>query len=94
MTKAAKSRMSRVAELPCAVCYLALGERNYGVHVHHVWSERGIGSEKMDGLTVPLCVEHHVGVTGIHGLGAKGFERRYKLTEWHLLDWTNLELER
>jgi hypothetical protein len=37
---------------------------------------------------IPLCPEHHRGNTGVHGLGAKGFERRYNLTQEDLLTFT------
>jgi hypothetical protein len=35
-----------------------------------------------------LCPEHHRGNTGVHGLGAKGFEKRYNLTQGDLLEQT------
>jgi hypothetical protein len=38
---------------------------------------------------IPLCPEHHRGNTGIHGLGRKGFERRYDVTEDTLLQIAN-----
>jgi hypothetical protein len=28
---------------------------------------------------LPLCPEHHRGATGVHGLGAKGFERYHEV---------------
>ena len=42
-------------------------------------------------LTIPVCVEHHRGASGIHGLGRKGFYARYKVGELDLLAVT-LEL--
>jgi hypothetical protein len=34
---------------------------------------------------IGLCVEHHRGNTGIHGLGTKGFTKHYGFTEADLL---------
>jgi hypothetical protein len=34
-----------------------------------------------------LCIEHHRGNTGIHGLGTKAFEKQYEVTQQELLDW-------
>jgi hypothetical protein len=34
---------------------------------------------------LPLCVEHHRGNSGIHGLGTKGFEKHYGFNEADLL---------
>ena len=39
-----------------------------------------------------LCVEHHRGNTGIHGLGTKGFVKHYNITQQELLDWTLLRV--
>ena len=35
---------------------------------------------------IPLCPEHHRGNTGIHGLGTKGFPKKWGFTEADLLD--------
>jgi hypothetical protein len=35
---------------------------------------------------MPLCVEHHRGATGVHGLGTKGFPKHYGFTEQDMLD--------
>jgi hypothetical protein len=34
---------------------------------------------------LPLCVEHHRGATGLHGLGTKGFSKHYGYDEADLL---------
>jgi hypothetical protein len=34
---------------------------------------------------IPLCVEHHRGRTGVHGLGTKGFARHHGFDELDLL---------
>lgn len=35
---------------------------------------------------IGLCVEHHRGSTGVHGLGTKGFSKHYGFDEADLLD--------
>ncbi len=37
---------------------------------------------------VRVLPEHHVGKSGYHGLGSRGFYTRYKLTEWDLMAMT------
>jgi hypothetical protein len=37
---------------------------------------------------VPLCFEHHVGNTGVHGMGRKAFAAHYGVTEEDLLEQT------
>jgi hypothetical protein len=44
-------------------------------------------------LTIPVCYEHHLGASGIHGLGRKGFYARYKIDELQLLAATLEKLE-
>lgn len=39
-----------------------------------------------------LCVEHHRGSTGLHGLSRRGFELRYKLDEAALVGLTNAQI--
>ena len=39
-------------------------------------------------LAIPLCREHHMGRTSLHGLGRGGFYQRYKLDELNLLALT------
>jgi hypothetical protein len=76
--------MERVASLPCVICKFKCGETTYGREVHHArkaW-------ERDDWAVVPLCVEHHRGATGVHGLHRKGFEAFWKVTDIQLL-WTN-----
>jgi hypothetical protein len=47
-----------------------------------------MGQRASDYLAIPLCPEHHQGQDGIHGLGTREFERRYKLSEPVLLALT------
>jgi len=77
----------KVAALGCCVCHQLHGPHDPGpVELHHL---RTGGWGKENYLTVmPLCVEHHRGDTGIHGLGTKGFEKYYGITQQSLLEWT------
>ena len=79
----AATYMEMVHRLPCLVCELT-GEPSPQVEAHHV----GTGDERTDWLVVPLCVEHHRGATGVHGLSRRGFERRYKLTDLMMVGMT------
>ncbi len=38
-----------------------------------------------DWNVIPLCVEHHRGRTGVHGLGTKGFQKHHGFDEADLL---------
>jgi hypothetical protein len=72
--------LSAVANLGCILCrHLALGESL--AEIHHV---RRFGGKRSLAPVIPLCREHHRGDTGVHGLGAKGFEKRYGITQERL----------
>jgi len=53
--------------------------------IHHI---RRFGGKRSLAPVIGLCPEHHRGNTGVHGLGAKGFEKYYNLTQWDLLEQT------
>lgn len=92
-TAKGRRHMGRVAQLPCMLCqYLGLGD-NHAVEVHHIREEQGAGQRADDMLTVALCIEHHRGPSGVHGLGKRGFFARYKITELDLLAMTLEALE-
>ena len=74
--------MGKVAQLPCAICGV------YGVHVHHLRTGVGMGRRASDFDTMPLCPEHHQGMTGFHGMGRKAWERHHGITELQLLEQT------
>lgn len=79
MSNAGKRWMGRVAQLGCAICGTS------PVAVHHIREGQGASQRAQDTLTIPLCPEHHQGMSGIHGLGRKGFYARYKRDELDLL---------
>lgn len=89
-TAAAKRHHGKVAALGCAICRLC-GHGPTPALVHHIRDGQGASQRAHDFLVIPLCPEHHQGDTGIHGLGTREFERRYKVTELDLLGET-LEL--
>lgn len=81
-----KQHMGVVARTGCVICL-----EYFNVHtpcqVHHV----GEGSEpRNDHMTAGLCMEHHTGSTGIHGMGVKAFCRLWRLSsEYSLLGLVN-----
>lgn len=86
-TKSAK-HMGKVAGIGCILCQHLGFSHDTPAEVHHLREGRGASQRGSDWLTVPLCPEHHRGNGGIHGLGRKGFEMRYKLSELDLLAMT------
>ena len=93
MSAAGKRWMGLIAQLSCVVC-----ERNGifpqgQIHLHHVAEGSGLRS---DFAVAPLCAEHHIGKSGLHGMGTKAFIRLYRPpgdSEYGLLVWTAEDLE-
>lgn len=85
MIKDEKKHKQTLASLGCMVCRRVYGINHGEVELHHL--RKGMGWGKGDYTTlIPLCVEHHRGNTGVHGLGTKGFEKYYGFTEEDLLN--------
>lgn len=86
MSLSEKEHKRFVASLGCALCHRIHGPHDPGpVELHHLRSGGwGKGSYK---TLIPLCYEHHRGNTGIHGMGTKGFEKAYGVSQQELLDW-------
>ena len=80
-TKNEKNYMARVARLGCILCSSVLGYEDSPAELHHI---RRAGVRATSPI-IPLCPEHHRGNNGIHGLGRKGFERKWNTTEEALL---------
>lgn len=82
--KAEAAHKAALAGLGCMVCrrifpWVMPGE----VELHHL---RGGGWGKGDWTTlIPLCAEHHRGLSGVHGLGTKGFAKCYGFDQADLL---------
>lgn len=83
-TKAEKKLLNQLANLGCALCR-ELGYGETPAELHHIrrTMPRSLAP------VIPLCTEHHRGNTGIHGLGRRGFEKQYSITEEYLLERTN-----
>lgn len=92
MTTASRRYMGLIASLGCVVCkrFEATGEP---VEVHHIAEGSGL---RDDYAVSPLCVAHHRGPAGLHGMGTKAFVRLYRPPldhEFGLMVWTAQDLE-
>ena len=76
MTKAERTHKDRLAAMGCLACLRIHGPHEPGpVELHHY---RGGGWGRGGYLTlIGLCVEHHRGKFGVHGLGTKAFDAHY-----------------
>jgi hypothetical protein len=83
--QAEREHKDKLAALGCMVCLRLRGPHDPGpVELHH---RRTGGWGKGDYLTlIPLCVGHHRGPSGVHGLGTKGFAKHYGFDQQDLLD--------
>jgi hypothetical protein len=81
-TKDERKYLSSVADIGCILCK-HLGYSDTPAEIHHI---RRFGGKRDNAPVIPLCPEHHRGNTGVHGLGHKGFDRRYGITELELFD--------
>lgn len=84
MTKAERAHLSRLADMGCILCR-RLGFPGTPAEIHHVRTGTGAGRRASHFDTLPLCVEHHRGSTGLHGMGRKAWERYFGVTEGELL---------
>lgn len=84
MTKSEKAHYNRVARLGCILCR-HLGYGFAECEIHHI---RRFGGKRANAPVIGLCTEHHRGNTGVHGLGAKGFEKHYQIGQEDLLEMT------
>lgn len=80
------AHMNMVAETGCVICLEHLGVWT-PAQVHHVAEGSG---KRSDFATAGLCLEHHEGATGLHGMGVKAFCRLWKLSsEYDLMILVN-----
>ena len=89
-TKDEKNYMARVARLGCILCSTVLGYEDSPAEIHHI---RRAGVRATSPI-IPLCLEHHRGNNGIHGLGRRGFEAKFSTTEEALLQAVKQSLGR
>lgn len=87
-----KRHMAKVARMGCIVCEM-LGYPGMPAEVHHVRMEVGWGRDGHFN-TIPLCMEHHRGNTGIHMMGRNRFAEMYGYGERELLAFVNARLGR
>jgi hypothetical protein len=81
---AEQQHKKRLVGLGCMCCDMALDVFTPDVELHHLRAGQGWG--KGDWMTLmPLCVEHHRGALGVHGLGTKGFPKHYGFSEQDML---------
>lgn len=82
MNKAQRLHYDKIARLGCSLCRFVLEIEDTPCEIHHI-RRAGV---RNDAPVIGLCPIHHRGsTTGIHGLGRKGFESLYKITEEELL---------
>jgi len=82
MNKKERQQNDNIARLGCVLCY-HMGYHDTPAELHHV---RRFGGKRSLAEILPLCTEHHRGATGVHGLGAKAFERYHQIEFDTLLD--------
>ena len=85
MKKAELQYKAKLADMACVICERIYGQHEGGhVELHHL---RTGGWGRGDYKTlIPLCVEHHRGNAGIHGMGTKAWERAYDISQKDLLE--------
>jgi len=88
-TKDEKNALNKIAELGCILCSTILGFEGTPPELHHI---RRYGGKRSASPVIPLCPEHHRGNSGIHGLGHKGFEKKWGVSEAWLLEKVNQRL--
>ena len=86
-TAAERRHLARVAAHGCVLCRRLMGpDYEPGpAEIHHPREGQGAAQRASDCLSMGLCVEHHRGDSGFHGLGKSAFEARYGCTELDLL---------
>ena len=82
-TKNEKNALNKIARLGCILCRTAFGVQDSPAELHHY---RRFGQPRSASDILPLCPEHHRGNTGVHGLGRKGFEAKWGVTQDTLLE--------
>ena len=79
-----KQIMERVARMGCLVCE-RMGYPGTPAQVHHVRARHGWGRSGHKAI-IPLCVDHHTGKNGVHGMGREEFTTLYGISEIQLLE--------
>ena len=90
LNKSERKRNDNIAKLGCVLCY-HMGINDTPAELHHV---RRYGGKRSLAPILPLCTEHHRGNTGVHGLGAKGFEKYHQVEFDTLIEIVESQLKR
>jgi len=92
LTKDEKKHLDLLSQLGCIVC-ARLGYGATPAEIHHPRNGTGLALRASHYDAIPLCLEHHRGQSGVHGMGTKGFAKHYGFDESDLLETTKLLLE-
>lgn len=84
MTKAERARFSKLVDIGCILCR-HIGTPGTPAEIHHLRSGQGMSQRAPHDKTIPLCAYHHRSNEGYHGLGKRGFEATYGVSELDLL---------
>lgn len=88
-TNAERKHYAFLADFGCILCR-HLGYGQTPAEIHHI---RRFGGKRDNAPVIPLCTEHHRGNKGVHGLGHKGFEKYYGLSEHELLEMLTTQVD-
>jgi len=80
--KQEREHYQKMASIGCILC-AHLGYTESPAELHHI---RNGSTRRSDAPIIPLCPNHHrFPPDGFHHLGRKAFERKFGLTQEHLL---------
>lgn len=88
MTRADRIRFGKLAEMGCILCR-HLGTPGTPPEIHHLRDGQGMSQRAPHDRTIPLCAYHHRSKEGYHGMGKRGFEATYGVSELDLLAMTD-----
>jgi hypothetical protein len=80
-------RFDVLSQLGCCIC-------GQPPQIHHLTGVkyRGMGQKADDCYTIPLCMNHHTGAEGVHTIGKKTWEAKYR-TQEELLEQTEIKIK-
>jgi hypothetical protein len=81
-SKQEREHYQKMASIGCILC-THLGYSETPAELHHI---RNGNTRRSHAPVIPLCPNHHrFGPDGFHFLGRRAFERKFGLTQEHLL---------
>tara|TARA_S200000501_G_scaffold148709_1_gene140264 strand:- start:1464 stop:1796 length:333 start_codon:yes stop_codon:yes gene_type:complete len=78
----------KMAETGCIACRDSGEKQTTPTEIHHL--RQGMGMSQRNVKCIPLCVDHHRGNKGYHGMGRRSFEARYGTEEYLLSTWEEM----